>query len=299
MSDTTVMGLNNFLLLKSQILQRLGRGHRSSITANSGQAVIEYMLLIFVSVTLVITLATSLFQPLGQFVENLNRQYIQCLLETGELPQLSSENQTVICFEELPRFATLDADGNPIPRDRTGSGSGERNEAQATRDGQTSNVSGSASGSRPSRVGGGVGVSRGNASSEKRADKTTIIPVDNSFNEGSGFTNSGSLGQVSRSKRKKTRQIAIASLTDSERKNLERDIEKTQKTPVEGDEGFTKQKKKIIVKPPPPAKADSDIKIDVGFGYYIKIFLIIIFILFVIIVFGGQAYQMSKNWGNS
>ena len=299
MSDTRAMGLNNFPLIKSQKSLRLGRGHKSSMS-NSGQAVVEYMLLIFVSVTLVVTLATSVFQPLGQFVDNLNRLYIQCLLETGELPQLSSEEESTVCFEEMPQFAALDSEGNPISRDgSSASGSGARNEAVANRDGQTSNVGGAGGTARVNRAGGGIGASRRSASPEGRSDKTTVLPVDQSFNEGSGYFSASTSSGGNRVRPRKTRKVAVASLTDYEKRKLERTLEKTQTLPSGNDEGFTQTKKKIIVKPPPPPKSTDDLKIDLGYGHYIKMFLLIIFILFVIIVFGSQAFQLSKNWGNN
>lgn len=294
------MGLNCILLLKSQIYRILGRGQWSSKSNNSGQAVIEYMLLIFVSVTLVVTLAMSVFQPLGQFVDNLNRLYIQCLLETGELPQLSSDNQSTVCFEELPRFAALDENGNPISNDGSSRNRREKNEAVATRDGETSNSVGGGRGVRPIRTGGGVGVSRGNASPELGPSKTTVMPVDQSFSEGSGFMASSSDSQGSRTRSSKIRKIATDSLTDYDKKNLEKTIKKTQKTTTSDDEGFTQaKKKKIIVKPPVISKVTDDIQIETGYAHYFKMFLLLIFILFVIIVFGSQAYQLSKSWGSN
>lgn len=293
------MGLKFIPLLKSQIYRILGRGHWSSKSNNGGQAVIEYMLLIFIGVTLVVTLALSVFQPLGQFVDSLNRLYIQCLLETGELPQLSSDNQSTVCFEELPRFAALDENGNPISKDGSTRNGREKNEAQATREGQSTNSSGSGY-SRPIRTGGGVGVSRGNASPELGPSKTTIIPVDQSFNEGTGFMASSSDNQGNRNRSKKTRKIATDSLTDYDKKNLEKTLKKTQKSTSSDDEGFTQTKnKKIIIKPPAVVKTTDDIQIDTGYAYYFKMFLLLIFILFVIIVFGTQAYQLSKSWGNN
>jgi hypothetical protein len=294
------MGLNNIPLLKSQNIMRLGRGQWSSKSDNRGQAVIEYMLLIFVSVTFVVTIALSVFQPLGQFVDSLNRLYIQCLLETGELPQLSSQDDSTVCFEELPRFAALDENGNPVSSEGSSRRGRDRNEAVANRDGQTSNASGGVRSTRPSRTGGGVGVSRGNASPEPGPDKTTIIPVDQSFNEGSGFMASSSDSQSGRTQQRKTRRIAVDSLSEYDRQNLERNIQKNQKTSTSENEGFTQtQKKKIIVKPPPVEKKMENIQAETGFGYYFKMFLLLIFILFIIIVFGSQAYQLSKSWGSN
>lgn len=294
------MGLNIIPSLKSQKYRELGRGPWSRMSNRGGQAVIEYMLLIFVTVTFVVTIALSVFQPLGEFVDSLNRLYIQCLLETGELPQLSSQDDSTVCFEELPRFAALDENGNPIARDGSGRGRGERNEAVANRDRQSTNTSGRVRTSRPMRTGGGIGISRGNASPETGADKTTTIPIDQSFNEGSGFVSSSSSGSSGQNQQRKTRRISIDALTEYDRQNLERTLEKSQRIPAEDGEGFTQtQKKKIIVKPPPAEKPTTEIQVETGYAHYFKMFLLLIFILFVIIVFGSQAYQLSKSWGSN
>lgn len=294
------MKLLNSPLLKSQTLRRLGTGQRSG--SNSGQALIEYLLIVIISVTLVTSLAVSIFRPLGQFINDLNRKYVQCLLETGELPQLSSQEQGVICFDELPSFAGVDENGNPLGSGTDDGGRLDKKDALATRDGQTTNAGGGSGAGGSGRGSGGGRLGRsGRAGTESRPRKVTTIPVSQEFDEGSGFFSSSNGGGGGyRIRRKKQRQIAIASMTEYDRRNLEKTIERTSSVPVSADEGFTTpRKKKVSVKPPPPKKTEEDLKVDVGFGKYFKIFFLIIFILFVVIVFGGQAFQISKNWGNN
>jgi hypothetical protein len=257
--------------------------------------------MVVVGVTLVVSLALSVFQPLGQFVDNLNREYIKCLLETGELPQLSSEDQNVVCFDEIPSFAALDAEGNPLPPGGAGQGGdGERAESAANRDGQTTESNGGRTVRSNYRGGSRRSASSSRAGSERGASKTTVIAVNQEFEEGGGFFSSQSGSGRASARRKKTRKVALSSLTEYDRKKVERTLEKSKNTPVSSDEGFTQaRKKKVLVKPPTEKKVVAEISAPVGYGHYLKIFIIIILILFIIIVFGSQAYQMSKNWGNS
>ncbi len=287
-------------LIKSQNPSRLGRGHWSS-NSNAGQAVLEYILMVVVGVTLVVSLSVAIFQPLGQFVDNLNREYIKCLLETGELPQLSSEDQNVVCFDEIPSFVALDAEGNPLAPGGAGQGGGnQRAESAANRDGQTTESNGGRTVRSNYRGGGRRSSNSSRAGSERGASKTTVIAVNQEFEEGGGFFSSQSGSGRGSARRKKTRKVALSSLTEYDRQKVERSLEKSKSTPVSSDEGITQaRKKKVLVKPPSEKKVLAEISVPVGYGHYLKIFIIIILILFIIIVFGSQAYQMSKNWGNS
>ena len=286
------------LYLRCQKLLTLGTRPRSG--SNSGQALIEYILIVVISVTLVASLAIAVFKPVGNFIDNLNRTYVQCLLETGELPQLSSQEQNVVCFDELPSFGALDENGNPIEPGQNGE-LGELN-SSATRDGQTSDSSGGSSYNPRSSgfAGSNSRLRRGGAGGESRARKTVTIPVDQEFDEGSGFMKAGASGGGYRIRRKKQRQIAVASLTESERREVERKAERSQSRTVSNNEGITTaKKKKVTVKPPEQKIKEQELQVEMGFGGYIKIFLIIIFILFIVIVFGSQAMQISKNWGGN
>jgi len=295
------MKLISSTFIKSQNPGGLGRGHWSSKSI-AGQAVLEYILMVVVGVTLVVSLSVAIFQPLGQFVDNLNREYIKCLLETGELPQLNSEDQNVVCFEEIPSFTAVNSDGNsPTPRgDNPNSRNDEQARSDANREGQTTESNGGRTVRSNYRGDGRSSRSSSRAGSEGGAGKTTVIAVNNEFEEGSGFFSSqAGSGQVG-TRGKKTRKVAISSLTEYDRKKVERTLEKSNSTPLTGDEGITQaRKKKVIVKPPANKEVIEEVKVEIGFGHYFKIFIAIILILFIIIVFGSQAYQMSKNWGNS
>lgn len=300
------MGMKSFRSspLKSQKNRGFGRVYKSSLPSSSGQAIIEYLLILIVAMVILGTLATTVFQPLGEFVDKVNRTYIQCLLETGELPSLGNENQQMACADEFPTLAILDSEGKPIPSRRPGS------ESDESKENSVGNADTSGAAAEEGASGGGRAVaapnrkssvirngmrSRGNAQPEIAGNITTI-PVEN-FEEGNGYMNLSSSSAYRRGNRSKTRSVAITGLMEYERRKIEREQQKVTTRAPADNESFTRPaNKKLLVKPPPSKEISEDQEMDVGFGFYIKIFFIIIIILFIVILFGGQALQLSKNW---
>lgn len=291
-------------LLKSQKNQGFGRAYRSSFRNSRGQAMIEYLLVVVVSITLLSTLAIAVFKPLGNFVDALNRVYIQCLLETGELPGLKNGSSTE-CAAQMPQWG--DAAGGDSS---TGGGQGA-GKGSAKNSTDNADTSGSGASDAEDTAGGRTAASninrktsvisngiRNQTSSrgEAGAKASTTIPVEQ-FEEGNGFMNLSSPAAEARRRAQKTKQIALSGLIEAERKKIEREAQKVSSVPVNENESFTlAQKKKVIVKPPPERKIAEEENVNMEFGFYFKIFFMIIIILFIIILLGGQAMQISKNW---
>lgn len=297
-------------ILKSQKNQGFGRAYRSRFQNARGQAMIEYLLMLVIAVTIVIAFAMALFKPLGEFVDAINRSYLQCLLETGELPALKNDSQ-MSC--PPPKLTTGGLDGGSSSGGPGGGSGGSSNNPNQTGNGDTAGNDGSGEGGEGGSGGGGGGGSsriagrkstilrngmrsKGNAQSEIGNSNQTVIPVEN-FEEGNGYMNLQSSGGSRRSNQQKSRQIALSGLTEYERKKAERKEQKVVTKPTEG-ETFTRAKnKKLVVKPPPPKEVvDQDQEFSGGFGYYFKIFFIVIILLFIFLLLGGQAFQLSKNW---
>ena len=57
-----------------------------------GQAYVEYLLILIVTLTLLLGLMLQFFKPLQGFLKDYMGTYVQCLLETGELPAISGED---------------------------------------------------------------------------------------------------------------------------------------------------------------------------------------------------------------
>ncbi len=292
-------------LIKSQKNQGFGRAYWSSFPRDSkGQAVIEYLLIVCVVVILMYSLVTTVFKPLSEFVDRFNRVYVQCLLETGELPLLHSEEEQTICGEVFPTLVLLDDQGNPIPPAKgkgeddnreNNTGNADRSGSESGSEARSSAVSGAPPRNRKSTLLRNAMRSKGNAQPEV-ASNVTNIPVDE-FNAGNGYMNMSSSNAYGGNRRQRTRKIAIDGLMEFERKKLEREKQKVSTRPVSGDESFTgSAKKKIVVKPPPAKAPELNDDIGGGFGFYLRILIIVFIIAFLFILLGGQALQISKNW---
>ncbi len=73
------------LRVKKTPLSRLGSFR---LRNNQGQALIEYVLMLVIIVSLVLMLMTQIFKPFGDFIQSYMGSYVGCLLEYGELPSL-------------------------------------------------------------------------------------------------------------------------------------------------------------------------------------------------------------------
>jgi len=63
-----------------------------SLLNNSGQAIIEYVLMLIISVSLILTLVTQIFKPMEKYMQAFMGDYVQCLLETGALPSFGGDS---------------------------------------------------------------------------------------------------------------------------------------------------------------------------------------------------------------
>ncbi|HPI40080.1 MAG TPA: hypothetical protein PLJ21_04705, partial [Pseudobdellovibrionaceae bacterium] len=60
--------------------------HHQLKSNQRGQALTEYILVVVVTVAILIGLASQVFTPLQKFLQGYMGSYVECLLETGELP---------------------------------------------------------------------------------------------------------------------------------------------------------------------------------------------------------------------
>lgn len=293
--------------LKSQRLRDFRRSRSGVlIEGRKGQAMIEYLLMIVMMVMLLGALTIALFQPLQNFLGDLNNKYVRCLLETGELPRVGVDStSTASCDADRPQFQARNLDGSiDKPGDKSGSKDSENEKGESSSaDGSSGTEAGgtSGSGSSGSRVTKSSLIrngmrSNGNARAERASDKTTTIPVDD-FNAGEGFNASGS-GRVLTNAKKKTRKVDLSGLTEYDRKKIEKQQDKTRTIAVDSEEFTQKQNKKFIVKPPPEKQLQDDLNVQTDFSAYFKIFFFILIILFIIILMGSQAMQMTNNSDN-
>ena len=274
--------------------------------SESGQAIIEYVLMLIISVSLVLALATQIFTPMQEFLKNYMGDYVQCLLEMGELPSLGGEDTTVADEGCNAKFdgATI-ANGRPSKSSDSSSSSSSSSSSDSkgsggsgsSSDSESSSGSGTYAGSS-SRPGGrsamlsrngGTGMDGGASGSGKE----TQIPVESG--PGGGFFASGTNQVIYVRRPSKTTSIGIAGMSEEDRKKIEKKniSEKRRNVATDGEVG--PPPKKLLVKPP-EAKAIIE-KEDSGWsiGNFVRYLFIAAIIIILLLIVGGQALQMSKS----
>lgn len=78
-----------------------------NLLSDSGQAVIEYLLILVVTVGITLGVVLQFNKAFQTFADNYFGNYLACLLETGELPSLGLDgpDNVGICNEEFQAFS--------------------------------------------------------------------------------------------------------------------------------------------------------------------------------------------------
>lgn len=261
--------------------------------SQSGQAAIEYVLLLVISVALVLMLMTQFFKPMQDFIASYMGDYTACLLETGELPSLGGDS-TVAADEGCnAKFAPASLAGGRPANGTTGGKSSSNSENSSNSSATGVSPSGAAgasssnlSGRNYGRIGNGMSGADGNGKNEKVVE----IALDNG---GSGsFFRSSSVSYVRRAS-PKSMSIATSSMPEYEKKKLD----KKESNPVRviSSDGTGAKPKKLALKVPEKKQILADEEQPFTIGNFMRIIFIIGIILAIVIFVGGQALQMSKS----
>ncbi|UXR65808.1 hypothetical protein EZJ49_06035 [Bdellovibrio bacteriovorus] len=268
---------------------------------------IEYTLILVITVAIVIGLTSQIIKPMQAFLDNYMGKYVQCLLEMGELPAIGSEDTTVADEGCNARFQPGTLAGGRPPRDSAGgSGSssgknGEGSKSSSSSDGGSGSSGGSSSGStyagsasrggsrfmnrnrRPSS-----GVESGGGAQGKVVEIALDGGGSGSFFKGSNGANYGGAGV-------KRRSVAITGMTEMERKRLEKAANGEGRATMVTSESIKPPVKKLAVKPPPVQNFEREEE-PFTIGNFIRIIFIAAIIIALVLLVGGQALQMSKSF---
>lgn len=274
---------------KTPPLSRLGNVH--------GQAVVEYTLIVLVTVAILMALSQVIFKPFGEFISNYMGKYTACLLEYGELPSLGTTMTSPVedDSECNKRFegGTITA-GRPPRTDGGSSGSGSsknntsRKNSNSSSDGGTH--AGSASRGGSSNININRRVSSGVEGGTRKSGKVVEIALEGGGANGFfGNSNNNRYALPAR----KTSSVAITGLTEAEKKELEKKAEGNAGLVVTS-ESVRKEKKKIPIKQrPPPITYEEEKPFTIG--NFIRYLFIAALVLALVVFIGGQALQMSKS----
>lgn len=260
-----------------------------------GQGTVEYILVLVVVVAIVLALSRIMYKPMDTFITKMMDEYLQCLLQTGELPVLGGEGGTQTCspplYEPISATAGKDKDGDGKADDEGGLGSDKvAGNGSSRGGGGVSTYSRNRGGFKPSGFNSNGGSMGGDGG--KGDGKTEVAKAGDS----SGYYNFGgnSYGRGG----SRTRYIALTGEMAEEVKKKQKEKNRAASQTIPRDMGDGRLAVKKIEVKPPEKKAvviDDNVK-GFDFSKYIKWILIAAIIIVIVVLLGGQALQLSKSW---
>lgn len=268
---------------------------------SSGQGITEYILLLLILVMVFLGGIYQLNTAFEKWANNYFGNYLACLLETGELPSIGgAPGDSGICNEMFETFSLANGRQLKPDFDNNGSGGGGEGDSETPRRGD------------PSKGGGGV--------REGQSSRGSYISSSSSFGS-SGNLNNGRprRTQVNRGKEKAKYTGSTASSLPagvgysqvSSREGRPQYVAVYGKRMVDVKEEETSQSKKEQSVKRTPGSNDSNRRIKVmrkeinkdvmiedepmTIGGYIRFLIIAAIIIALVLLFGGQALQISKN----
>lgn len=293
------------------------------IEQNGGQAVVEYMLVVAIAVSIIIALKGT-FKKFGDFTHNYLGAYTTCLMEYGELPSLGisdadfkthlSDGKT--CNTQFGSFSLASGrpplsssstnsannknsqggNSNSAANEAGGSGSANRNaDSKKNSDNPRFSSSSSPYSSGMMSRSGGKGTADGASSV---AGKTKIIE-DESLEEG-GDTGRGRGRQTRTIYRQRQRYKAVTGkMAEEFNKSANRADKRApaSKTIAKNEDGNGIRPRTNLVKVPESSMKITEQKADEGwtFGNFLKWIMIIGIIIAIVIFFGGQILNYSNS----
>ncbi|MCM2282871.1 MAG: hypothetical protein NDI61_13610 [Bdellovibrionaceae bacterium] len=306
-------------------MQRL-RKRRANCKNESGQAIIEYILILVVVIALILGLAYQFNSAFRVYVTNYFGNYLACLIETGELPILGANSGGGSCHAQFYRPFNP-ADGQPLPGfagsggggggggggSRPGSsGSSGQTSAKGNRSSDRSNSASSRSGNNNGSGGGAADSGNGGNGSARtaaslingrgRPKQTQVGQLAGNSNEAPkalelAKRRSNSVGEVDPNQGRVNR-MSLDRRFFSDRELEARGKEKPIMTLVnEAESGSTLRPKvtSFEARRKVAAKED-DNEESIGIGGILRILLIIAIVVILFLLIGGQALQISKSW---
>ncbi len=265
--------------------------------SQSGQALVEYVLLIAIASTLLLGLANQFYKPFGNWVQNQMGPYLECLLDVGELPALGGDTSGE-CANQFQPFSPGAVGGGNPPRTvgsngNNGSNANLRNSSLEN----SGNGSGGKTQSTPINSSGGrnkgfpIGKNSGADGSGNSKENQVIIEK---LPE-SKFFKLRSAGGSSVVIQQRIPATGINGLLPSERAR----VQKREGGPVNvgtvEESESTKKTKAFLVKPTERKTASEEDEKPWTFGEYFKYAVILMIIIAIILFLAGQVAQISKS----
>lgn len=267
------------------------RGNRHLIANERGQSLLEYILILFVSVALILGLIFEFSSAFKVWANNYFGDYLTCLLETGELPSIGgSPGDSGTCNQFFQPFSLKNGrPSNALAKGKGGSGQSSArpsglNRAGVTREGAIPN----------GNHGGGWNSNGGSSNSSRLADTSenggaggAAKTGDMSLSSGGGYTSRNSTKLGGDGGRQLNGRIPILIKKEKEQKT-------GYSTSAVNNDFIPHTPKRIKVKPPrQPASQQKDEPMT--FGNFLRYLIIAAIIIALVVVIGGQLLQAIKG----
>ncbi len=255
----------------------------------------EYILLLVITVSIILSLTNQFFRPFGQFLNSYMGEYVSCLLETGEFPSAGNSATKSECDFKF-KAATLGKGREPI------AGSGNSSKFEGWKEGGGSGSDSSAGSAGQSGYAGSAGQSSSNLNGPppitrngERAGSTKVVEISIGTTEAGGFSKANGGRAYDSQKNPRSNAVITYGLNSSDQKKAEE--EKKVASRVIASDLPTKSAKKMLIKPPSKAEAIAEEKAESwNLGEYFRFLLIAAIIILLIAVIGGQAARLTKSW---
>jgi hypothetical protein len=263
--------------------------------SQSGQALVEYVLLLVVAIALILGLAGQLYKPFSSWMKNYMGEYVECLLDVGELPTMGGGTVSGTCSSKFQSYTVK----NGWPRVSSkgiGSQDDRSDDSNRSSHGSNSTETNSSSGhssqsesgrSRKTAIGANTGADGPNSG---HSGKQLTEPVSGSEYMKLKTSNSSTFSSENHST-ESGRKIVIPAGKEIGEKKKERSI----KVASEDDSHTSSKGKKLLIPAEERKVASETDDQPWSFGQYIKIALIIVIIVAIVLFLGGQILQISKG----
>ncbi|NUM58401.1 MAG: hypothetical protein HUU56_07200 [Bdellovibrionaceae bacterium] len=270
------------------------------------------------------------FKPMQTFMKDYMGTYVSCMLSSGELPALMSENKlseinAKCSYSFAGNGASLkgsggsssgrNTSGNGSDQDKNGSSKSGNKDGNEKKASNSKDSNGKDKSSDSSGGGGGSGSFAGSASSRSGFGKPMSRSTDRGGEgENGGEGANGKRRYVNNLKTKGDRfyrqknesfalsrngnAVAISGFTEEMKKKQERKIQSESKVIAKvEEEGVSRKDRKTVVKPPQAKeKVIKEEEDTYTLGNIFKYAFIAIILLLILILGGGQMFEMSKSY---
>jgi len=264
-----------------------------ALRSESGQAVLEYILILVVVVGIILGVMYQLDTAFKKYVQSYFGDYIACLLETGEMPSLGAgdgANQE-ICSASFEPFSLKN--GRPF----SGGGGGGKGDGSSSSHRYAKSGDGGGGGSH-------VTPHHSTMNGERLNSGGTVVSSGEGKNKKASIKRPGGISsgnfkfKTSRNAPEEVIRIDSRFITSSDK---EKKDESGPIKAIKGRSPHSQGSRQIAVDMEKfrPTEKPPDVKLDLSAGDYLRYILIFAILMGIFVFFGGQLNQLRKSWDSS